>query len=1125
MDDFLLRVGIDSTNIKNPLSETIEILHKVESTAKETGKGVTDAFTQSGSSIDKVEQKLKPLTKDLEALKILGKQAGKELADAFKSGNVELLEKKVVEFQKKLSGMSAKLDIEIDATALGIFEKQLENTDNAVQQLAAGVDFAKSILNSLDPNSEEFAALSQNINIAEAAITEFGEQTQNTVNKNKSLKAELRELKQELAAMELRGEAGSKKFKEMSQRAGELTDQIGDTNAQIKALASDTKMFDALISGAQGLTGGFVAAQGAVAMFAGENEDLEKILIKVNGAMAILQGLQAVAETLNKDSALSVILLSRARQADTVATEAQTGATILQTVAMNGASVAAKLLRFSLSAIGLGLIISLIAYLVANWDKLKASMEKILPAGTSVAGTFDKLKSVFVGVGTALVEYIIAPFKIAISLITEGLDGAVEQAKKSYNVVDNYNKGFREQEKRNLQNHLMEQKKQRLEDWDNQIKIAEAEGKDTYATRSKWYKNKIAVAKKEGEDTKALLQEQAEFEARRRGEMAKKAADDAKKASDEAKKRAEDAQKKAEEAERKRQEFKKQQDALLFKYTDEIQKLTVEKMEDGFEKEKKAIEADAKSKIEQLKQDGAKRGDVLAKQKELEQAITDAANAKITALEKKHNEELESIKMEGAKMLLDLTKDSTQKELDLADLEHKERVKEIETKFKDETDLKVRLLKQEDEYYQKTRADITREGNQKQLSEQEQLEISSLEIISFYGAKTEEAEEQKQLAILEIQRKYAVQRLNDLIANGGSELEVNNAILAVQKIEKSLEDYSKKGKKFDLFKLMGIDGNLTKEQKENISNAAKQIADDIGQMADFVVEQYQRQIDKKQEVIDQYTNEIEDLESRIETEKELRSEGLANNVDTLEKELEAKKAQREEEIKQQKEIAEKQAQIRKAQMLAETAFQLVGMITSSVNIFEHATEMFGPFGVPIAIASIAAMFGAFAVAKTKAFQAINSGQKYREGGEIGFGGSHEAGGSKFYAEDGSGFEAERGEYITKKSSYRKYRKFVEAFNKDDFSGLSFNDFEAVGLFEKIGVSLQNENIYDAVNEVNANRTILHEFAFAGNDTHFSKMSDNLEYLAKSERGKSETWEDANYYYVKKGTRIIKTPKK
>ena len=89
----------------------------------------------------------------------------------------------------------------------------------------------------------------------------------------------------------------------------------------------------------------------------------------------------------------------------------------------------------------------------------------------------------------------------------------------------------------------------------------------------------------------------------------------------------------------------------------------------------------------------------------------------------------------------------------------------------------------------------------------------------------------------------------------------------MHEIEKSLEDYSKKGKKFDLFKLMGIDGNLTKEQKENISNASKQIADDIGQMADFVVEQYQRQIDKKQEVIDQYTKAI----SNFRNSKKIRN--------------------------------------------------------------------------------------------------------------------------------------------------------------------------------------------------------------------------------------------------------------
>ena len=52
-------------------------------------------------------------------------------------------------------------------------------------------------------------------------------------------------------------------------------------------------------------------------------------------------------------------------------------------------------------------------------------------------------------------------------------------------------------------------------------------------------------------------------------------------------------------------------------------------------------------------------------------------------------------------------------------------------------------------------------------------------------------------------------------------------------------------------------------------------------MADFVVDQYQRQIDKKQEVIDQYNAEIDDLEGQLDKEKELRDNGLANNVDTL----------------------------------------------------------------------------------------------------------------------------------------------------------------------------------------------------------------------------------------------------
>ena len=1126
MSDFLLRVGIDASGIKNPMAETVDTLNKVENKAKETGKGITDAFNAAGNVAEKVDQKLKPLNKNLEALKNLGRQAGKELADAFKTGNVDLLEKKVVEFQKKLSGINAKVGIDIDDAALDQFEKQLQSADNAVGQLAASVDFAKTILNSLDPNSEEFQQLSQNIDVAEAAITEFSNQVNQNIKKQKSLKTELKETKEQMALLALNGKQGTKAFAELEKRGGELKDQLKDINDRLNAAGSDTKYFDGLINGATGLVGAFTAVQGATALWGGENEELEKTLIKVNGAMAILQGLQATAEVLNKDSAFSTVFLSKAKQADTAATQAQTGATVLQTVAMNGASVAAKLLRVALVSIGIGAIIAVVAYLVANWDKLKKSMDDMLPTGSKVGDIFNDIKIIASGVGSVIVNGVISPIRSIISLVNGDLDGAIQNAKNAMDVVGAFEKGAADMSKKIRTDAALDAKKQRLDDWKSKIDIMKAEGKDTYETESKYYKNRVALVKKEGGDVKAAVQEAAEFEARRRGEMRKEAQDAAKRAADEAQRQREEAQRKAEEAARKAAEAKKKQDDLLIKYTEEISNMQIQKMDEGFAKERAAIETEAKNKINALKQDGANRADVLEKQKELEQAITDAANQKIKELEKKQADEVAKLKVEGSKMVLEFSKESAENSLKLAQIEHEQRIVDIEEKFKTETKLKDDLLKTEAEYFSRVKKQIKREAREKEISEAEQLAITGVEIASFYAEKSAETEEQKQIAILEIQQEYAEKRLANLMKNGGTNLEISNAILAVQQTEEALAEYSKKGKKFDIFKFLGIGEGLTGEQKAKILENAAQMGEQLSEIADFIVEQYQRQIDKKQEVIDQYNNDIENLEGQLEKEKELRDEGLANNVDALEKELEAKKAARDEEIRQQKELQERQARIQKAQMVAETAVQLVGMITSTVNVFKSATEQMGVWGVPVAIAMTAVMLGAFAAAKVKAFQAIKEGSKFKHGGEIGFGGSHEEGGSKFYAADGSGIEAEKGEFITKKDSYRKYKKFVQAFNDDDFSELTWRDFEAVGLFEKLGLTFQNENIYDAVKEMKDNSDAFSGFSAVGStNISLGKMDENLQYLADSQREKIEVYEDAEYYYKKIGTRITRTRKK
>ena len=123
----------------------------------------------------------------------------------------------------------------------------------------------------------------------------------------KSLTARAGELKDQLVGMEI----GSNAFNEIAKEAAMLEDKIGDVNARVKALASDTRALDTLVGVTQGITGGFAAWQGATALLGIENEELNEKLLKAQGSVALLNGVQQVANTLNKDS-VAMVGLNRA---------------------------------------------------------------------------------------------------------------------------------------------------------------------------------------------------------------------------------------------------------------------------------------------------------------------------------------------------------------------------------------------------------------------------------------------------------------------------------------------------------------------------------------------------------------------------------------------------------------------------------------------------------------------------------------------------------------------------------------------------------------------------------------------------------------------------------------------
>ena len=178
-------------------------------------------------------------------------------------------------------------------------------------------------------------------------------------------KKALRELK--TAALSV--EEGSQAFIDISTAAGKLQDKIGDLAATTRFLGDDLKNLKGFTSIASGIAGSFAAAQGAAALFGGENKQLEASLLKVQSAMSILQGVQAVGEVLQKESAASLFIQNGLRKAAIALAGEQAVATAAVAVANGTATVAQRALNAAMTA---NPIIALVALLVTATAALYA---------------------------------------------------------------------------------------------------------------------------------------------------------------------------------------------------------------------------------------------------------------------------------------------------------------------------------------------------------------------------------------------------------------------------------------------------------------------------------------------------------------------------------------------------------------------------------------------------------------------------------------------------------------------------------------------------------------------------------------------------------------------------------
>jgi len=123
----------------------------------------------------------------------------------------------------------------------------------------------------------------------------------------RSLRSQFKEAMAELAKLQNQAGASAESISKAAKRAAELKDRISDAKDTIDAFNPDAK-FKAFGQSIAGVAGAFSAAQGALALFGIENENVAKQILKVQSALALSEGLNTILGSIDGFKNLALVI-------------------------------------------------------------------------------------------------------------------------------------------------------------------------------------------------------------------------------------------------------------------------------------------------------------------------------------------------------------------------------------------------------------------------------------------------------------------------------------------------------------------------------------------------------------------------------------------------------------------------------------------------------------------------------------------------------------------------------------------------------------------------------------------------------------------------------------------------
>ena len=197
-----------------------------------------------------------------------------------------------------------------------------------------GKDNVSPAINKARQSLQQFAAQSN-------SVENIAKRFDKIQNSTLPLKKKLREVQMLMAQLNLQGEdANSQIYNQMAQAAGEYRDAIADAVQATNMFANDTMKLQTGIDTMNVFAQAGQIATGVMALFGTENENVTRVIMQLQSVMAIANGVQSIANLLNKDANIILrakatwqAIVSAAKVKDTVVTTVNTGATVANTAA------------------------------------------------------------------------------------------------------------------------------------------------------------------------------------------------------------------------------------------------------------------------------------------------------------------------------------------------------------------------------------------------------------------------------------------------------------------------------------------------------------------------------------------------------------------------------------------------------------------------------------------------------------------------------------------------------------------------------------------------------------------------------------------------------------------------